>query len=888
MPTSLTGNKISQTYPQIIHVDGGVTGTAKALYDGDGTATVLKVSTSEVEISGNLTIAGTLTNVNTTNLQVDDSLIQLGRDNNSSDVVDIGFVGLYDAGGTDKYAGLFRDANDSGKFKLFIDSQEDLSTTNTINTSATGYTVATLVANLEAATVNIDGGNIDGTTIATSDITVGTGKTLNVSGGTLTLANDQISGDAINGGTIGSITISQLAGALDANSQAITNINIDSGAIDGTNIGANSAGTGAFTTLTASGQTFIGGTTDEGYSTLLNIEGAGGADDVVGILFKNTSASNDEEIMSLLASQGSDSVGAINIKREGNADDAYIDFLTQANGGSMTEKMRIDSFGHVKLSNNGMRITMDSDTENANGSSLQRGTLFLNRDDTATIKQLSFYKAGSEHTYFETSTDGLKIGGANVGVGVSPAKLFHVEGSTGGDFVSRIKNTDGTNGEGLQIHADNTSASHRALDVRNSGGQIFGVYNNGLSTFSGNVSIVKSNDGGDVSLTVKNSAGAGSTDETSSIQFTTTSSGHATAAVIGARQSNYNDSASRDGELKLQASENGSLGSKLILRGSEAEFFTNVGIGASPGANLDVAGGQFHLGTNGASDIYMSPDDTNEVIRFSKSAGGNLDILSNGGVIHLNVNGNVGIGTGSPQRDLVISNGGAGGMEFGAGDTASIISLFNRSNSSYTELDIEAKEVHFLTGTSPAEKMRIDSSGHVGIGTVNPRSKFHVEDATNRGVRFFSKSTTGIGANNGNPVTTTIGTFSTKYDGTGNGHACMVDAVVTARVSQSANDTSVRTVALRILIARSGNEGGGANTNSNVSIIETSNSVLAETGSAGTMNAISFSAAFTGGTNSSSSTHGVEIQATTTIDDGSGCAIDFIGLIYGHETIEFS
>jgi hypothetical protein len=106
MPTSLTGNKISQTYPQIIHVDGGVTGTAKALYDGDGTATVLKVSTSEVEISGNLTIAGTLTNVNTTNLQVDDSLIQLGRDNNSSDVVDIGFVGLYDAGGTDKYAGL--------------------------------------------------------------------------------------------------------------------------------------------------------------------------------------------------------------------------------------------------------------------------------------------------------------------------------------------------------------------------------------------------------------------------------------------------------------------------------------------------------------------------------------------------------------------------------------------------------------------------------------------------------------------------------------------------------------------------------------------------------------------------------------------------------------
>ena len=83
-----------------------------------------------------------------------------------------------------------------------------------------------------------------------------------------------------------------------------------------------------------------------------------------------------------------------------------------------------------------------------------------------------------------------------------------------------------------------------------------------------------------------------------------------------------------------------------------------------------------------------------------------------------NFSGKVGIDTSSPQRDFVISNGGAGGMEFGAGDTASIISLFNRSNSSYTELDIEAKEVHFLTGTSPAEKMRIDSSGNVGIGSA--------------------------------------------------------------------------------------------------------------------------------------------------------------------------
>jgi len=57
---------------------------------------------------------------------------------------------------------------------------------------------------------DINAGTIDGCTIATSDVTVGGGKTLDVSAGTLTLANDQISGDAVTGGTIGATTITTL------------------------------------------------------------------------------------------------------------------------------------------------------------------------------------------------------------------------------------------------------------------------------------------------------------------------------------------------------------------------------------------------------------------------------------------------------------------------------------------------------------------------------------------------------------------------------------------------------------------------------------------------------------------------------------------------------
>ena len=125
--------------------------------------------------------------------------------------------------------------------------------------------------------VNIDGGTIDGATIATSDITAGTDKTLDVSGGTLTLANDQISGNAINGGTIGSITISQLAGALDANSQAITNVDINSGAIDGAAIGAASPDTGVFTTLSATGDVSLGNALADDINVAGHITGSAGA-----------------------------------------------------------------------------------------------------------------------------------------------------------------------------------------------------------------------------------------------------------------------------------------------------------------------------------------------------------------------------------------------------------------------------------------------------------------------------------------------------------------------------------------------------------------------------------------------------------------------------------
>jgi hypothetical protein len=63
---------------------------------------------------------------------------------------------------------------------------------------------------------------------------------------------------------IDSLQADQLGAALDANNQAITNINVDGGAIDGTTVGATTPAAGVFTTLQANGQVTIGDASGDG------------------------------------------------------------------------------------------------------------------------------------------------------------------------------------------------------------------------------------------------------------------------------------------------------------------------------------------------------------------------------------------------------------------------------------------------------------------------------------------------------------------------------------------------------------------------------------------------------------------------------------------------
>jgi hypothetical protein len=123
-------------------------------------------------VSGNLTINGTATYVNTQSISAKDPLFEVANDNNTTDAVDIGYYGrYYDAAQTRvEFTGLFRDASDAGKFKFFTGLTVE--PTNVVDTTGTGYTVGTLVANVE--------GNLAGTANAANVLS--TARTISATG----------------------------------------------------------------------------------------------------------------------------------------------------------------------------------------------------------------------------------------------------------------------------------------------------------------------------------------------------------------------------------------------------------------------------------------------------------------------------------------------------------------------------------------------------------------------------------------------------------------------------------------------------------------------------------------------------------------------------------
>jgi hypothetical protein len=162
------------------------TGTGSTVLSASPTLTGT-LNAAAITLSGNLIVNGTSTTVDTATLTVEDPLIKLASGNNAADSVDVGFYGLYDVGGTDKYAGIVRDASDSGKFIAFKDLQTE--PTTTVDKTATGYTKAIIVADIEGNVTGAVTGNATGLSATLAVASGGTGVTAKTGTGNVVLSS---------------------------------------------------------------------------------------------------------------------------------------------------------------------------------------------------------------------------------------------------------------------------------------------------------------------------------------------------------------------------------------------------------------------------------------------------------------------------------------------------------------------------------------------------------------------------------------------------------------------------------------------------------------------------------------------------------------------------
>lgn len=267
-------------------IDGGtISDFASTGIDDNATSTQITVADSavtfgaDVTVTGDLTVNGTLTSINTTNTEITDNSIVLNNGESGAGVT-AGTAGLeIDRGTADNATFQWNETDDAFELKvgtaladLKIGSQVmDSISVDTINekTNGAGISFADAVSGSDATfsgSVSVDtisensvgnGVAIDGASIKdgvlTGGVTLGAADTADLSAGTLTLANDQISGDKIEGGTINAITI---------NTMTSGTVDIDGGAIDGTTIGGGTSAAGTFSTLTSDSVDVNGGAID--------------------------------------------------------------------------------------------------------------------------------------------------------------------------------------------------------------------------------------------------------------------------------------------------------------------------------------------------------------------------------------------------------------------------------------------------------------------------------------------------------------------------------------------------------------------------------------------------------------------------------------------------